>query len=1038
MNKRLFKLFMLSIILVLSIQNIKAQELNVSGKVSDSSGESLPGVTVIIKGTVNGTVTNIDGNYSVANVPAGASLVFSFVGMLTQEIIVGNQTELNVTMATDAIGIDEIVAIGYGTTSKKNLTTAISKVKTDEITKASNSNMSQLLLGRASGLQATMASAQPGGNVDISIRGAGAPIYIVDGVMMPNNSLEPASGGTMTVIPNSVNRSGLAGLNPEDIESVEVLKDASASIYGIGAANGVILITTKKGKEGPLKVSYDGSYSVVENYKYIEALEAQQYMSMVNGFSKEQFLYFNQMGVYGQNDYDGSWSAPFSESQIAGAQTTDWTSNVLKSGSVSNHNLTINGGSKLIDYYVSGNYFDQEGTVSNSGMERYALRSNVGLQLNSFIKLNSTVNINRNNYKNSSVGGTSNGRGAQAAGALTAALTYPSNIPVKDENGVYSVFSNVPNAVAMQEIDDKTNTKGVYLNFSADITLVKDMLSAKLLYGNNQEGTHRSVYIPSYVYYDQMYKSRGNLGDNSRENQTFEATMIFNKEIGNAIKMDAVIGMGKYINSGYGMNVAYDGQHDAIANDNLSSATGVITPGSYRYEDEKRSQFIRANFDILDRYVVAATLRRDGTDKFFPDQKYALFPSVSAAWKISNESFMENVDWIDLLKLRASYGETGNDNLGSSLYGTYGPYGNQIMFNNNTTKYIPIIQNGLDYPDVSWEKTTMMNLGVDFYLFKNRLYGSFDIFQNDITDMLGYANTSGLSMFGSYPINGAHLRRQGWDATFNSKNIQSPNFSWSTILTLSKYNSIWKERMPNYDYNAYEIQGEVVSNARYFYETNGIVNSDLSNVPASQPETAKIPGYPIIVDKNGDGTITVDDVAMSNEVPNIYFGFGNTFIYKNFDLDIFLYSQQGVNKYNYARDWANAAGLANQNSNSNSFANDIWHSETNPNGTQPGIAWNLASVTLPGGAGTDIGYQDASFVRVRNITLGYNLQADKMGKLGNYISNLRIYVDAQNPLTFTSFEGFDPEVYTGGNYKGGKAEHPQTRTFSFGVKINFN
>lgn len=332
----------------------------------------------------------------------------------------------------------------------------------------------------------------------------------------------------------------------------------------------------------------------------------------------------------------------------------------------------------------------------------------------------------------------------------------------------------------------------------------------------------------------------------------------------------------------------------------------------------------------------------------------------------------------------------------------------------------------------------MMNLGVDFYLFKNRLYGSFDIFQNDITDMLGYANTSGLSMFGSYPINGAHLRRQGWDATFNSKNIQSPNFSWSTILTLSKYNSIWKERMPNYDYNAYEIQGEVVSNARYFYETNGIVNSDLSNVPASQPETAKIPGYPIIVDKNGDGTITVDDVAMSNEVPNIYFGFGNTFIYKNFDLDIFLYSQQGVNKYNYARDWANAAGLANQNSNSNSFANDIWHSETNPNGTQPGIAWNLASVTLPGGAGTDIGYQDASFVRVRNITLGYNLQADKMGKLGNYISNLRIYVDAQNPLTFTSFEGFDPEVYTGGNYKGGKAEHPQTRTFSFGVKINFN
>lgn len=1023
----------------LQISNSK----KVTGKVTDISGTSLPGVSVVVKGTTNGTITDNNGNYSISNVPENATLQFSFVGMKMQEVEVVNQTSVDVTLTEDAIGIEEVVAVGYGTTSRKNLTTAISKVKTDEISKAANSNMSQMILGRASGVQATLASSQPGGKVNISIRGGGetingvtgVPIYVVDGVVMPDNSLEGGSGGSVTVTPAAVNRAGLAGLNPEDIESVEILKDASASIYGIGASKGVILITTKKGKEGPLKISYDGSQSVVDNYKYLDVLNAQQYLGLVNVFNKEQYLYTNKMAPYGPNAYNNAWTAPYTDAQIAEAKTTDWKNMVLRTGSIANHNLTVSGGSKLVSYYVSGNYFNQAGSVSNSNMERYALRSNVIFQLNSFIKLTSAVNVNRNKYNNSTVGGTSNGRGAQAAGALTAALTYPSNLPEKDADGKYSVFLNVPNPIAMENILDRTSTNGTYLNFAADFTIVKDMLAAKLLYGNNLENSRRTTYIPSNLYYDQMYKSRGNLGTDSRENQTLEATVTFNKKIGSFLNMDAVIGVGKYLNNWEGMNVAYDGQHDAIQNDNLGSVTGVVSPGSYRGADEKRSQFARVNFDFFDRYVIAATIRRDGTDKFFPDKKYAMFPSVSAAWKITNESFMKNISWLNQLKLRVSYGETGSDNLGTTLYGTYGPYGNQIMFNNNSVIYIPITNNGIDYPNVSWEKTTMKNIGLDFSLLKDRIWGSFDVFQNDITDMLGKANTSSLSMFGTYPINGAHLQRKGWDATINSRNIRNQNFSWSSILTLSRYNSLWIERMPNYDYNAYEIKGKVASNARYYYETNGIINAAMSNMPASQPAAAQKPGYPIIVDRNKDGEITIEDIKMSNEVPDLYFGFGNTFNYKNFDLDIFMYSQIGVNKYNYARDWASAANLANQTSNSNSYAYDMWNSQTNPNGSQPGIAWNLASATLPGGAGTDIGYQDASFIRVRNITLGYNISGNKLGVVSQYISNIRIYIDAQNPLTFTKFDGFDPEVYTGGDYKGGKAEYPQTRTFSAGVKI---
>ncbi len=1020
-----------------SYSQTDSENKTIQGKITDESSAPMPGVTVMERGTSNGTISNSNGDYSIEVQTDTARLVFSFVGMEKQTVNTEGKTSIDVEMVPSSVSLDEVVAVGYGTVSKKNLTTSISKVNTDDVSKSANSNMSQLLMGRAAGLQATMASAQPGGDVDISIRGAGNPNYVVDGVQMPTSSLEPGSGGSTTSVPSSIDRSGLAGLNPEDIESVEVLKDASSSIYGIGAANGVILITTKSGKEGPMQVSYDASYSTVENYDYIQPLDAQNYMTLANNFSKEQYLYNNDMGAFGPNEYDDGWSPRYTEPEISEATTTGWLDELLKTGHIEQHNLVINGGSEKVDYYVSGNYFDQAGSVANSGMNRYALRSKVQLRLFPFLRLTSTVNVNRNQYKNSSAGGTSSGRGPEASGSLTSAISYPPYLPIRNEEGDYTAYQNIPNAIAMQEIDDDTYATGSNLNFVADIDLIKNMLTGKLLYGNNMEKNNRELYIPSYVYFDQMYKSRGNIAYDNRENETYEATLNFNKSFDDLLVLDVVAGVGKYLNSGKGVNVAYDEQHDAIGNDDISSASGVYKPDSYRNEDEKRSQFVRTHFDFLDRYVLAATLRRDGTDKFFPDKKYAYFPSISVAWKMSNENFFDAVSWIDLLKIRASYGETGSDNLGTDLYGMYGTF-SRATFDGGSVQYIPIVRRGLDYPDVSWQKTTKQNLGVDFYVLNNRLSGSFDLFRDDITDMLGEANSPGLSMFGEYPINGAHLRREGWDASVNGKIVNTNQFLWSSTLTLSKYDAIYKERMPNYDFNDYELREDAPQNARYFYETSGLINADMSNMPESQPEEAQLPGYPIIVDQNNDGEITVDDIRMNNEVPDIYFGFGNRFAYKNFDLDIFMYSQLGVNKYNYAMDWAHAGNLANEVNNENQFAKRLWHSEENPDGTIPGIAWNLANVALPGNAGTDINYQDASFLRVRNITLGYNIQDNQLGQFRQYLSNVRIYVEAQNPLTFTNFEGFDPEVRSGGGYKGGKAEYPQTRTFSAGLKVNFN
>lgn len=1035
--KMLLLFLFLSINVLAAGTSIDSQNL-VKGKVtSKSDGLGLPGATIVVKGTKSSTVTDIDGNFTIAVPDSKAVLVITYTGFKTQEVNLNGRTSVDVQLEESSMALEEIVVVGYGSVSKKNLTTAISKVKPEDIQKAANSNVTQLLVGRAAGLQATVASSQPGGNVNISIRGGGTPVYIVDGVMMPSGSMESGAGGTATVIPSNINRGGLAGLNPEDIESVEILKDASVAIYGIGAANGVILITTKKGKEGEMKIGYDGSYSTVNNYPYIEPLNSQDYMSYVNTFNKEQYLYLNKMAPYGTVAYDNKWVEKYSASDIASAQTTNWRDQILQTGMISNHNLTINGGNNTLRYYLSGNYFNQVGSVTNSEMKRYAVRGNVIAKLNSFVKFTTAFNMNDNEYLNGSVGGPSSGRGSQAVGSLAAALIYLPTIPIKDANGVYSLFRNVPNPVAMQDIQDETSSSGTFLNFNLDIDIIKNMLSAKLLYGINKETSRRSVFIPDYVYFDQMYKSRGNLATDNRKNQTMESTLSFNKKFGDLLNFDAVIGMGRYLDNYDGMNVAYDGMYNAIANDNLSAVSGTVAPGSYRSAFEKRSQFGRANFAILDRYIVTATARRDGTDKFFPDNKYAWFPSISVAWKISNESFLKDVSWINFLKIRASVGETGLDNVGTAVYGSYGPWGNQIMFNNNGTKYVPIIQNSADYPNVTWQKTVMKNVGVDFSVFKDRISGSFDMYQNNITNMLDYANTAALDMYGTYPINGAYLRKFGWDATINSKNIVAQDFFWESTLTFSKTDAYWKERMPNTAFAEYQVKVDEPLNALYYYETAGIINVDKSNMPASQPANVQIPGYPIIVDRNNDGSITSADVKMTNNVPKLYFGFGNTFTYKNFDLDVFVYSQLGLEKYNYTYSWLSGSQLANENSNSNSNTNKIWNSQTNPNGSYPGIAWNLAPVSLPGGAGTDIGYEDASFLRFRNITLGYNVKPEQLGSAGKYISNLRVYVDAQNPLTITSFGGVDPEIVTGGTYKTGAAEYPQTRTFTIGVKASF-
>ena len=1006
------------------------------GIVIDAKNEPIIGATVTVKDSKTGTVTDVDGKFSIET-PVGSTFIITFIGYVTQEIKADNQTNLYITLVEDTKYLDEVVVVGYGTMLRKNLTTAISSIKTENISKSAISNISQLLLGQAAGLQATLNSSQPGGSVNLSIRGSGTPLFIVDGIMMPYSSFEVGSGETQ--VPNYIDRSGLVGLNPSDIESIEILKDASAAIYGIGAANGVVLITTQKGSSRPPKIVYDANFSTVQNTSYLNPLNAQEYMNLMNVMNKEVYLLNNDQYPYGEKPFDNNWTPLFSAVEIENAQTTHWLDCVLKTGSISNQNISITGGTDKFKYYLGGNYYNYKGSVANAGMEKYSLRTNVSSQLFPFLKMTVILNINQNNYLNSTVGADA-GQGDHGFGALDAALSFPSYIPIKNEGGEYSIYRNFPNPEALLSINDRSTTNGYYTNISADVDIIKNMLAVKLLYGVNSENNKRSIYIPSDIYFNQMLKSRGNLGYGERMNQTMEATLSFQKRLGDLLSVDAVAGIGRYLENWAGMSTSYDNANDRINNDNLAAAEGPYYPASFRGANERRSQFGRASLDILDRYILSGTLRRDGTDKFFPDSKYAYFPSVSAAWKISNEKFLENLQFINLLKLRASYGKTGRDNLGTSVYGLFSPAANYVKFDNNSTTYIPYLLSSANYSDVGWEKSTMSNIGLDFSILKDRISGSFDVYRNDNTRLLGSAPTAPLGMFGTRPINGGHYKKEGWDLSINTSNVKTIDFKWNSLFTFTHYNSIWVERMPNYDYAEYQIQKNEPMNRYYYYNVVGIINIDKSNMPESQKSlqtAAQLPGCPIIEDRNNDGRITIDDIYMKDTDPDIYLGFGNTFIYKNFDLDIFMYGQFGVDKNNIAWDWANPGYLMDTNPrNTNQYAFNVWNSQTNPTGTIfPGITAARVGA-LPGNAGTNLYYQDASFVRVRNITLGYNLTGSSLGSFNTYISNIRLYADVQNPFTFTGFDGIDPEIRQSGGGRG-RGLYPQTRTFSLGLKFTF-
>ena len=513
---------------------------DVRGIVRSENGAPLQGVTVTVKNARNNftvaTQTDSTGVFGFSRLLSGEGYSFSFssVGYEPQNLTGYHlRSDANFTIAIKmkeaGQSMDEVVVIGYGTTSRKNITTAVAKVDPKNVPQAANSSVAQLLVGRAAGLQGTQASAEPGGNINLSIRGrVENPVIVVDGVIMPYSSLEAGNSNIANEL-NNVRRGGFAGISPDDIESIEVLKDASASIYGVNASGGVVIITTKKGKAGKIRVNYDGSYSGVTNMKYLQPLTAQEYMTNYNQLTLDRFFADSSMAPFGPklqdlSKYPGRFS-PFTTQQIAAAGVgTNWLGEVLKNGSIDNHSISVSGGAEKMTYYMSGSYFNQQGTVKNSGMKRYTGKTNLSYKLAPFLTLNVDLSGARSSFSNPQSGWSSGGAGTQAFNAVQAAVSYPAYLPIYEANGAFTRFANTGNPVSQLDIKDNTVYTSLFTNLSVDVRIIPNILTGRVSYGNTYETSTRDFFVPKTTFYFEQNTARGAYNEAKRQWQTMEAT----------------------------------------------------------------------------------------------------------------------------------------------------------------------------------------------------------------------------------------------------------------------------------------------------------------------------------------------------------------------------------------------------------------------------------------------------------------------------------------------------------------------------------
>ncbi|MEC7265237.1 MAG: SusC/RagA family TonB-linked outer membrane protein, partial [Bacteroidota bacterium] len=819
------------------IETAQPQDRVITGTVTDEMGVPLPGATVFVKGTTTGTSTDFDGNYSLTIKGGATTIVFSYIGYLPQEKSIGNDSVINASMVPDNTLLDEVVVVGYGTQRRKDIAGAISTVETKELVLSSSPSIGDVLRGKVSGLQITQNSAQPGGGLNFQIRGAGSinasnqPLIVVDGFPITDFQ-QPGTGNRYSGGTQSI----LNSFNPNDIEAISVLKDASAtSIYGARAANGVILITTKKGVSGKVEVSYSSSLSLQAYNDNFDVLSLQEWMKLRNDAAYENWLFQNRVEPYSSgntssrtleeaiaNPVNGvSFTRFYSDDQINNAgQSTNWLGLVTRDGSTQQHNLSLRGGTETTRYFLSGNLFDQKGVLKNSAFERASLRFNLDQKLYDFLSVGMNLTMSRINNDNSQLGGDR----YENSGLLRSALQYGPHIQAIDENGNYPINpdnSQEPNPYSLLTITDKGVIDRTLTNFFMEVKPIEGLV-ARLQAGIDQGYTSRNTYLPRTTLYGALENGKATIANQKKNDALFDFTLNYSKTIDDVHNFNFLVG---YSRQKYRSESASSGNSDFITDaflwNNINAGAGTKVLASTKYENNLVSYFGRLNYTYKDRYILSSTVRRDGSSVFSRNNRFAVFPSIALGWDIAGEPFMDGLnDQISQLKLRVGYGETGNADIGSNAFAAY--YAQPAYLNPDESILIGVFPSRLENPDLKWETTKEINLGLDFEVFKGRLSGSFEVYNKEISDLLQIKPINSYNEINQVWANVGSTQSRGLELTLNTTNIYTKDFEWRSTFVFSKFKDRWKERAPDWKPSIYQKEDDPIR-ARYSYLSDGVM-----------------------------------------------------------------------------------------------------------------------------------------------------------------------------------------------------------------------
>lgn len=1021
---------------------LQAQTL--TGKVSSSDdGTLLPGVTVVIKNTTEGTTTDANGRYTL-EAGKGATLVFSCIGYESKELVVGAQNILDVVLVQTSEVLKDLVVVAYGVVKKSDLTGSVSSISSEDLSRTAPTSLDQALQGRAAGVQVTQVSGRPGGETSIRIRGSSSinagnePLYVVDGMLITSDNGQTNAGGVA-----GSNLNGISSINPSDIERIEILKDASATaMYGSRGSNGVVLITTKRGRAGKSSVTFDSYYGVQQVTKKLEMLNGEEFANYMNAYSKESGLPLDARYIVPEKFGEG----------------TDWQEAIFRQAAFQSYQLSTLGGSETTQYSVSGGYFKQDGIILNSDFERFSLRTNLDQQVSRRFKTGASVGISYITSRGVLTGAQSPGTGVLLPGATTSALLFPSTLPVLDSTvvGGYTFQDdrgrNIGNPVAdALETDNIAHNARVIANTYGILTLAEG-LNLKASAGIDGFSVKENRFVPNFL--KRTEPNRGDAVVATVDGYTWltEFTLNYDRTIRDRHAVNALVGSTfQGFRSERLFAFALDFPDNRSGWHNLSSAlnpqpaaTGELTWGIVSYLG-------RVNYTFDNRILLTLTGRVDGASKFGANNKYGFFPSGSIAWKLHEEDFIKNLGLFYSLKTRLSYGVIGNQEIFPyASLATVGPIGQGVF--NNTEPYIG--QEPLRYPNpnLKWERTNQADFGIDAEFAGGRFAATFDVYQKQTADLLLFTPIPTTTGFSGYLANIGGLRNRGFEAALGSRNTTGA-FGWKTDLNFSiNRNEITALAGENDIFVPGVLQvpagwsilrvGQPIGTF-YGLVSDGIFQTadEAAAGPHLKAQTPK-PGDRRYKDLNGrdaqgnltgqpDGVIDeADRTIIGDANPDFTWGLTNVFTYKNFDLSIFVQGVQGneiVNAYLFE------IGSLNAETNVlKEFYDNRWTPE-NPNNEYVKINPSERNIF------SDQQVEDGSFIRIKNITLGYTFPAGWLQRVK--MSKFRIYASANNLFTLTDYRGYDPEVNAFGqsnllqgiDYGG----YPLARTIVGGIQVGF-